>query len=120
AGGGHDRVVVDPVSGADLRDLVGHAGATSDAIDEPLGAFEDAVQDAFGGSHLPQHVHVNAAAAVGLLIGDARLMNTAADRKGDQFLVPLASRAAVIDLRNKVALCVIGIGIDSGECADAA
>ncbi len=85
-----------------------------------LGAFEHAVQHALGGGHLPQHVHVDAAAAIGLFIGDAGLMDAAADRKSDEFLMPLAPCAAVVDLCDQLALRVIGIGIDAGERADAA
>ncbi len=72
----------------------------------PLRAFEHAVQDPLGGRHLPQHVHVDAALAVAALIGDARLLDAAGDRIGDQLLVPLAPRAAVIELRDQLAVSV--------------
>src|SRR5262249_27126060 len=98
----------------------GHAGAAGDAVDEPARAFEHAVQDALGRGHLPQHVHVDATAATGALISDARLRDAAGDRIGDQLLVPLAPRAAVVDLQDAAAIGVIGIGIDAGERADAA
>ena len=39
---GDDRIVVDAVPGADLGQPVGHAGAAGDAVDQPLGALEDA------------------------------------------------------------------------------
>src|SRR5262249_10349148 len=96
------------------------AGAAGHAVDQSLGAFEDAVQHALGSSHLPQHVHVDAAAAIGLLVGDAGLMNAAADRKGNKLLMALAPCAAAVDLRYQVALPVIGIGVDAGERTDAA
>src|SRR6185437_7317075 len=117
---GDDRVIVDAVAGADLGDAIGHAGAASDAVDEPARAFEHAMQDALGRRHLPQHVHMYAAAATAALIGDARLLDAAGDRKGDQLLMPLAPRAAVIDLRDAAAIGIIGIGVDAGERADAA
>ena len=69
----------------------------------PARAFEHAVQDALGGGHLPQHVHVDAALAVRALIGDARLLDAAGDRVGDQLLMPLAAGAAVIELRDQLA-----------------
>ena len=70
----------------------------------PARAFEHAVQHALGGGHLPQHVHVDAALAVRPLVRDARLMDAAGDRVGDQLLMPLAPGAAVIDLRDQVAV----------------
>src|SRR5262249_1522420 len=118
AGGGHDRVVVHAVAGADLRDLVGHAGPAGHAVAQSLGAFENAVQHALGGRQLPQHVHVDAAATRGLLISNASLMDAAADRECDQLLVTLAARASVIDLRDQVAVLVVGIGVDARKGTD--
>ena len=104
AGRRHDRVVVDAVARADLGDPVGHAGAAGDAVDQAAGAFEHAVQHLLGGGHLPQHVHVDAALAVRALVRDAGLMDAAGDRVGDQLLVALAPGAAVIDLRDRLAV----------------
>ncbi len=59
----------------------------------PLRAFQHAVQDALGRRHLPQHVHVDAALAVGALMGDARLVDAAVDGVGDQLLMALAPGA---------------------------
>ena len=41
-------------------------------------------------------------------------------RVGDQFLMPLAPGAAVIDLRNEPAVLVVAVGVDGAERADAA
>src|SRR5271155_2574328 len=51
---------------------------------------------------------------------DARLMNAAGDRVGDQFLVPLAPGAAVINLRDRMARGIEAVGIDAGKRADGA
>ena len=62
------RVVLehrDAVAGRDLGEAVGHASAAGDAVDEALGAFQDALGHALGAAHLPQDVHVYAAAAAG-------------------------------------------------------
>ena len=67
----------------------------------PRGAFEHAVKYALGRRHLPQDVHVDAAFAARPLVGDARLLDAAGDRVGDQLLVPLAAGPAVIDLRDR-------------------
>src|SRR5262249_6968524 len=47
----------------------------------------------------------------------ARLGNAAADRIGDQLLMPFAPRLAVIDLRDQVAIGIERVGIDAGEGA---
>ena len=120
AGRGDDRVIMDAILGADLGDAVGHAGAAGDAVDEALGAFEDAVQHTLGAGHFPQHVHVQAAVAAHAIMGDAGLGDAALDRVVEQFLMAVAARLAVIDLRDRLAVLVIGIGIDAGEGADAA
>ncbi len=115
----YDRIIVDAIAGADLGNLVGHAGAAGDAVNEALGAFEHAVQNALGGRHLPQHVHVDAAFAVAALVCDTRLLDAAGDRIGDEFLVPLAPGASVIKLRDQLACFAVAVGIDPGEGADA-
>src|SRR6516162_3413036 len=76
----HDRVVVNPVAGTYLGDLVRHPGATSDAVDEPFCPFQHPMQDALSRGHLPQYVHVDAAFAVGAFVGDAGLLDSARDR----------------------------------------
>src|ERR1700733_3242247 len=96
----YDRILGPAVAGADPGHLVGHAGAAGDAVDQAFGAFEDAVQDLFGRTHLPQHVHMDAAAAAGRLMGDAGLVDAAGDREPDQLLLALAPSCAVIDLRD--------------------
>ena len=101
---GHDRIIVDPVAGADLGDLIWHAGAAGDAVDQALGAFEHAMQHAFGGGHFPQHVHVDAALAVAAFIGHARLLDAAGDGIGDQLFVSLAPGAPAIELRHQLAV----------------
>src|SRR5579864_190557 len=116
---GNDGVVVDTIAGADFGDLVGHAGAAGDAIDEPARAFEHAMEDALCRRHLPEHIHVDAALAVGALMGDARLMDAAGNRVGDELLMALAPRAAMVDLRDALALRVVAVGLDAGESADA-
>ena len=117
---GDDGIVVDPVAGADLRDAIGHAGAAGDAVDQALGPFQHAMEDALGRGHLPQHVHMDAALAAGDLMGDAGLIDAALDRIGDELLMALAPGLAVIGLLDELAVLVEGIGIDAGEGADAA
>src|SRR5215469_9420155 len=63
---------------------------------------------------------MDAAQAIRALIGDARLMDAASDRELNQLLVPLAPRAAAIDLRILVPVLVEAIGVDTRESADAA
>src|SRR5439155_20535932 len=73
-----------------------------------------------GGGHLPQHIHVDAALAVRALMRDARLLNAAGDRIGDQLLVPLAPGTPRIELRDQFAAFVVAVGVDPGERADPA
>src|SRR5690606_13722215 len=115
---GYDGIVVDAVAGTDLGDLVGHAGAAGDAVDQPLGAFEHTVKDALRRAHLPQHVHVDAALPAGQVVGDARLADAALNGEGDQLLMALAAGLAVIDLLDQAAVIVIGVGVDAREGAD--
>src|SRR6516164_1651430 len=95
------------IAGADFGDLIGHARAAGDTVDEAARAFEHAVKDALRRRHLPQHVHVDAALAVRALMRDTRLMDAAGDGVGDELLMALAARAPVIELRNALAMAVI-------------
>ena len=115
-----DRIIVNPVTGADLGDPVRHAGAAGDAVDQPAGAFQDAVQHALGRGHLPQNIHVDAALPVRALVGDAGLLDPAGDCVGDKFLMPLAAGAAEINLRDQLSRLVVAVGIHARECADTA
>src|SRR5262249_33280731 len=108
----------DAIAGADLGDPVGHAGAASDAVDQPLRSLQYTVQDLLGGRHLPQHVHMDPALAAGDLMGDAGLVDPALDRVGDQLLMALAPGLPAILLQDQPPLLVKGIGIDAGEGAD--
>jgi len=56
---------------------------------------------------------VDAALPIRALIGDARLMDAARDREGDQLLMPLAPSAALVDLSELVAIRIEAIGIDA-------
>ena len=109
-----------PVTRTNLGDPVGHAGTAGDAVDETLGPFQNAVEHAFGGRHFPQHVHVDAALAVGALMGHPRLLNAAGDRVGDEFLVPFHPRPPAIDLRDRLSGFGVAVGVDPRECPDTA
>ena len=87
-------------------------------MDQALGAFQDAVEDALGRGHLPQDVHVDAALAVGDLVRDPGLGDAAGNRVADQLLVPLAPRLATIDLVDDVAVVIEAVGVHAGKCAD--
>ena len=115
-----DRIAENAELGADLGQLVGHAGAAGNAVDQPLGAFEDGLQDARRPRRLPQDVHVDAAVAARNLVSQARLGDAAVDGVGDQLLVAIASGTATINLRNDLALVVERIGVDAGEGPDTA
>src|ERR1700720_4363360 len=108
----HDRVIVYPVARTDLGNLVRHSGAAGDAVDKALSPFQHPVQHTLGRSHLPEHVHVNTAFAVRPLMGYARLVYTARDRVRDEFFMSLDSRAPVIDLRDRLTLLRVAVGID--------
>src|SRR6516225_1056035 len=108
------------IAGADFGDLIGHARAAGDTVDEAARAFEHAVKDALRRRHLPQHVHVDAALAVRALMRHARLMDAAGNGVGDELLMALAPGTAVIELRDSLALLVVAIGVDAGEGANAA
>src|SRR5206468_2232373 len=95
-----------------------HAGAAGDAVNEAPGAVEDAVQDPLGGGHFPQDIHVDATAAVGALIGHARLLDAPRYRVGDQLLMALAPGASVVELRDQLARLVVAVGVDPGKRAD--
>ena len=83
----------------------------------PLGALEHAVQDALAAAHLPEHVHVDGTLAARKLMGDAGLFDAALDAEGDEFLVPFAAVAAVVDLGDQLAVLVVEVGIDAREGA---
>ena len=114
----HDRVIMHSVTRTDLGDPVGHAGAARDAVDETLGPFQHTVEHAFGRRHFPQYVHVDAALAVGTLVGHPRLLNTAGDRVGDEFLVPFHPRPPAIDLRDRLSSFGAAVGVDTRKCPD--
>src|SRR5207245_9301579 len=114
---GNDGIVVDAILGADLGDAIGHACPAGYPIDQALRPFEHAVEDALGPTHLPQHVHVEPAIAIGQLVGHARLIDAAADRIGDRLLMALAPCLAVVDLGQQIAIGIEGIRIDAGECS---
>src|SRR5215469_359112 len=118
AGRRHDRIVVYSVARADFRDFVGHPGAAGHPVDDPPGPFEHAMQDAFGGGHLPQHIHVNPALAAGALMRDARLLNAPGDRVRHQFFMAFEPGASSIDLRDRLPVLGIAVGIHPGEGTD--
>ena len=89
-------------------------------MNDAAGGLENAVQDALGGGHLPQHVHVETPLAARNLVRDTRLGDAAPDRVVDQLLVPLLAGAAAVGLRNRPAALVVVIGIDAGKGADTA
>ncbi len=86
----------------------------------PLRLLQHLGDDAFGGAHLPEDVGVDAALAAGEVVGAAGLGQGALDGVVDQFLVAVAAGAAVIELRDGVAVGVEAVGIDGAERADAA
>src|ERR1700738_1813741 len=51
---------------------------------------------------------------------DARLLDAAGDRVGDQLFVPFAAGPSVIDLRNRLTGLGVAVGIDPGERTDTA
>src|SRR6516165_6456459 len=108
-----------PVARTDFGDLVGHPRSASDAVDESLGALQHPVQYTFGRRHLPQYVHVDAAFAIGALVGYTRLLYPSGDRIGNEFFMSLASRSSVVDLRDRLAGLGVAVGVDPGESADA-
>jgi hypothetical protein len=89
-------------------------------VNEAARAFEHAVQDALGGRHLPQHVHVQAALAVRALMRDLRLIDPAGDGVADQLLVALAPGAPQVALRDLFTGLVDAVGVDAREGADPA
>ena len=116
----NDRVIIDPVTGGNLGDPVGHAGAARDPVHQPLGAFQNAFQHFLRAAHFPQHVDVDAAVAIGHVVRDARLGNAALDRVFDQFAVAFAPRVAAVDHRDIVAVVVQQLRVDAGKGAGAA
>ena len=109
-----------PIARTNFGNPVGHAGTACDAVNETFGPFQHAVEHAFGSRHFPQYVHVDAALAVGALMGHPRLLNTAGDRVGDELLVPLHPRPPAIDLRDRLSGFGIAVGVDARECPDTA
>src|SRR6266446_9032970 len=51
---------------------------------------------------------------------DARLLDPAGDRVGDQLFMPFAAGPSVIDLRNRLTGLGVAVGVDPGERTDAA
>src|SRR6185312_17328682 len=117
---GNDRVVVDVEPRGDVGQAVGHAGAAGDAVDQAFRLLQHLGDDAFGGAHLPQDVGMDAPLAAGKVPGPPRLRQRAPHRVGNQLLVPLPPRLAVIELRNRAPVLIEAIGIHRAEGADPA
>ena len=107
-------------TGADFGELVRHASAAGDAVDQPLGAFENAGEDFLGRTHFPQNVHVDAAFATRRFMGHAGLIEGALDGVIYQFPLSLPPGCSMVDLADQVAFFVIAVGVDGGEGADSA
>src|SRR3546814_13558451 len=73
-GGTDGGQVVDAVGGCDLRQFVRHARAAGDAGHHPLGAFQNAMEDALGAAHFPQHVDIDRTLAAGNVIGASHML----------------------------------------------
>jgi hypothetical protein len=118
--GRDDGVVEDIEFARDLGELVGHAGAAGDAVDQPLAPSSTPriMRSAPPISHStfmwmrpwPPDAHT----------GLARLGDAAGDAVGDQLLMPGHAGTAGIGLADDVAFGIIAVGIDAGEGADAA
>jgi hypothetical protein len=89
-------------------------------VDEAARAVEHGVQDSLRRRHLPKDVHVDAALAARGLVRHARLGDRAVDREGDQLLVALTARLAVVVHGNDVAVAIARVGVDARERADPA
>jgi hypothetical protein len=89
-------------------------------VDDTLRLLQHLGDDPLGAAHLPQDVGVDATLAAGDLPRAAGLGQGALDGILDQFLVPLAAGAAVIELRDRPAVDLEAVGIDGTEGADAA
>jgi hypothetical protein len=89
-------------------------------VDQASRTFENAMQHALAGSHLPEHVHVQPALAAAHVVSDPGLADGRPDRIADQFLVALEPGPAPIDQRHQPAALVEVVAIDAGKRADAA
>src|ERR1019366_6076841 len=87
---------------------------------QAFGLFQHLGDDALGAAHLPQDIGVDAPLPPGDVERLACLGQRAFDRVGDQLLMPLPPRASVIHLRDRLALLVITVGVDSTDRTDAA
>ena len=115
-----DRQIADIEARRYFRELVGHACAAGDTRHHPAGVFQHAFEHGLRPAHFPQHVDVDRALAVRDFVGLLHLRGGAVDGVADQFLMALLAGAAVVDLRNDVAVRVIAVGIDRADGADPA
>ncbi len=104
----------------DFRQLVRHPRPAGDAGHHAAGVFQHAFEHSLRPAHFPQHVDVDRTLAACDFIGLFDLRGRAINGVADQFLMAFAARCAVIDLRNRVAVCVIAIGVDRADRADTA
>ncbi len=115
-----DGQVVDIVLRGDFRELVGHARAAGDAGDEAGAVLEDAFEDLLRAAHFPQHVDVDRALAARDFVRTLDLFGAAFDAVAHQLFEAFDAGRLRIDLRDRVAVLVIAVGIDRADGADAA
>ena len=115
-----DGQVVDVMLRRNFRELVGHTRAAGDAGDEAGAIFENAFEDLLRAAHFPQHVDVDRALAARDFVRALDLLGAALDAVAHQLFEAFDAGRLRVDLRDRVAVLVIAVGIDRADCSDAA
>ena len=115
-----DRQIMDVMLRRDFCELVGHARAAGNAGDKAGAVFKDAFEDLLRTAHFPQHVDVDRALAARDFVRALDLFGAALDAVADQLFEAFDAGRLRVDLRDRVAVLVIAVGIDRADSTDAA
>ena len=120
AAGADDGQIGDAEFSGDFRQLIRHARATGDAVDQAFGLFQNAAQNGLRTAHFPQDVDVDGALARRDFVGALHLRNGAFNAELDQLFMPFPARLAVVHLGRDLAGRVIAVRIHRRDSTDAA
>src|SRR3546814_7664041 len=104
---------------SECTQLVRHARTTGNARDHSARPVKYAIQHALRAAHFPQHVDIDRALATGQFKGTPYLFHRTINGILDQFLMPFASCAGTINLRNDLPRRIIAVRVDGRHSANA-
>ncbi len=101
--------------GGNFTELIGHARATGDPVDQTLGLGQNPLEHGFRPAHFPEYIDMKTALSPGNLMGIAHLGNPAVDGVFNQFLMAIDSGLAMVYLGNDITRVIIAVRIDTGN-----